>query len=64
MLTVQTCVGFALTTVTIQLMPLLVARMGWGGAFASLAIGPALGCAAMLRLARSPMAERLAGGRG
>lgn len=64
MLTVQTCLGFALTLVTIQLMPTLVEHVGWGGAFAVLAIGPALGCAAMLRLGRSPMAARLAGGRG
>ncbi len=64
MLTVQTCLGFALTLVTIHLMPVLVDRLGWGGAFAALAVGPALGCAAMLRLGRSPMAARLAGGHG
>ena len=52
MLTVQTCLGFALTLVTIQLMPLLIGWAGWGGAFAVLAIGPALGCIAMLRLGR------------
>jgi MFS family permease len=64
MLTVQNCAGFALTLVTIELMPTLVARAGWGGAFASLAIGPVLGCAAMLRLGCSEFAARLAGGRG
>ncbi len=64
MLTVQNCLGFALTLVTIQLMPALIARAGWGGAFAALAIGPALGCIAMFRLGRSPMAAKLAGGRG
>lgn len=64
MLTVQTCLGFALTLVTIHLMPALVAGAGWGGAFGALAIGPALGCAAMLRLRYSPMAKQLAGGRG
>jgi MFS family permease len=64
MLTVQNCLGFTLTLVTIQLMPLLVAHAGWGGAFAVLSAGPALGCLAMLRLRRSPAAARLAGGRG
>jgi len=64
MLTVQTSLGFALTLITIHLMPLLVGAAGWGGAFAVLAIGPALGCVAMLRLGRSPAAVRLAGGRG
>lgn len=64
MLTVQTCLGFALTLATIHMMPPLIALAGWGGAFAALAIGPALGCVAMARLARSPMAAQLAGGRG
>jgi len=64
MLTMQSCLGFALTLATIQLMPLLVRYAGWGSAFAVLAVGPVLGCAAMLRLGYSPMAARLAGGRG
>ena len=64
MLTVQSCLGFALTLVTIHLMPVLVTTLGWGGAFAVLAVGPALGCVAMLRLGRSPAAAKLAGGRG
>jgi MFS family permease len=64
MLTIQNCLGFALTLVTIHLMPVLVAGAGWGGAFALLAVGPALGCLAMLRLGRSKAAARLAGGRG
>ena len=64
MLTTQTCLGFALTPVTIYLMPILVERAGWGAAFAGLAIGPALGCVAMLRLGQTAMAARLAGGRG
>ncbi|TQF76817.1 MFS transporter [Elioraea sp. Yellowstone] len=65
LLTVQTSLGFALTLATIQAMPWLVAHLGWqGGAFAVLAIGPALGCLAMARLRASPMAVRLAGGKG
>jgi len=53
MLTVQTSLGFALTLPAIHLMPVLAERFGWGGAFAALAIGPALGCLAMARLARA-----------
>ena len=65
MLTVQTALGFALTLVTIHLMPVAVVRFGWGGgAFAFLAIGPAIGCIAMLRLRGLPEARGLAGGRG
>ena len=53
MLTVQTCLGFALTLPAIHLLPWVVERLGWGGgAFAVLAIGPALGCLAMARLRR------------
>jgi len=63
-LTLQTAVGFLLTTVTIRLLPVWQARWGWGLAFAPLALGPALGTAAMLRLRRQPEARRLAGGRG
>ncbi|MDB5412968.1 MAG: transporter, partial [Rubritepida sp.] len=56
MLTVQTSLGFTLTLVTIQLMPHLVGWAGWTGAFTVLALGPLLGCVAMLRLgaARAP----------
>lgn len=64
MLTVQTCLGFALTLVSIHLTPVLIARAGWGPAFAALAAGPALGIVTMLHLGRSPEAARLAGGRG
>lgn len=63
-LTLQTAVGFLLTTVTIRLVPAWQAHWGWAWAFAPLALGPALGTAAMLRLRRRPEARRLAGGRG
>ena len=49
-LTLQTCIGFLITTVSIRLMPLLVARVGWEWAFAFLAPGPVLGILAMMRL--------------
>ncbi len=63
-LTIQTCVGFLLTMVSIELVPLLVARVGWRWAFVVLAPGPALGVVAMQRLRRLPEAARIAGGRG
>ena len=62
-LTVQTCLGFLLTTVSIHLIPLLVGLVGWRYAFAALAPGPALGVLAMMRLRRLPEASRLAQGR-
>jgi MFS family permease len=62
-LTTQTCVGFAITTGSIWLIPVVVAALGWRWAFATLAIGPALGVVAMGRLRRLPESSRLAGGR-
>jgi MFS family permease len=63
-LTLQTSLGFLLTLVTIRLVPGLVAGVGWGSAFAILALGPVVGAAAMWALRRSPAAAKLAGGRG
>ena len=48
----QMAVGFALTVVTIWLLPFLEDEVGWRWAFAFLAPGPALGIVAMLRLRR------------
>jgi MFS family permease len=62
-LALQTAIGFLLTAVSIQLLPLTQALIGWSGAFAILAIGPAVGVVAMLRLRLRPEATRLAGGR-
>lgn len=62
-LTLQTCLGFLLTTVSIELIPLLVKRVGWRYAFMALAIGPLLGILAMLRLRSSDEARKIAAGR-
>lgn len=62
MLTIQTCVGFLLTLVTIHLLPYAVEILGWRYAFAPLAIGPFLGVWAMARLRAHPAAVRLANG--
>jgi MFS family permease len=62
-LTMQTCIGFLITTISIRMMPTLVARIGWSYAFAALAIGPFLGIAAMLRLRGIPEASKIAQGR-
>jgi MFS family permease len=57
-LTMQTCVGFLLTTISIELIPYFVRAVGWQFAFAILAPGPLFGVFAMLRKRRrSHMAE-------
>jgi MFS family permease len=63
-LTLQLALGFALTVATIWLVPFLEGAFGWRWAFAFLALGPALGVVAMLRLKALPEAARIAGGRG
>jgi MFS family permease len=49
-LTLQTSLGFLLTSVTIQLVPHLAGALGWRWAFPVLALGPALGIASIRRL--------------
>jgi MFS family permease len=49
-LTMQTSLGFLLTMVTIQMVPALVEMAGWRLAFPVLALGPAVGIAAIRRL--------------
>ncbi len=63
LLTVQTALGFALTAVSIRLLPMWTDWVGWRWAFAPLAIGPALGVLAMARLRAAPESVKLAGGR-
>jgi MFS family permease len=62
-LTLQTSLGFLLTLVSIRLIPVLERALTWRWAFAPLALGPAVGIWAMLRLRRLPAAERMASGR-
>ena len=63
MLTMQTCTGFLVTMMTIQLLPLVIDAWTWRYAFAVLAIGPLWGVIAMLRLRAHPDAVKLANGR-
>jgi MFS family permease len=62
-LALQAAIGFFLTAVSIQLLPLVQAVAGWSGAFMVLAFGPATGVIAMLRLRLLPEAFKLAAGR-
>ncbi|HUF50627.1 MAG TPA: MFS transporter, partial [Longimicrobiales bacterium] len=49
-LTLQTSLGFLLTAFSIWLVVDVSGRFGWGIAFSMLAVGPALGIMAMVRL--------------
>ena len=62
-LTIQMCVGFLLTTISIELLPKAVEAWGWRYAFMILAPGPVFGVLAMLRLRGLPEAVKIAHGR-
>ena len=62
-LTIQTCIGFLLTTISIELIPRVVNIAGWRYAFMVLAPGPFFGVISMLRLRRLPEAMKIAHGR-
>lgn len=57
-LTMQTCLGFFLTLISIQLVPPVVGSAGWPAAFGMLALGPVAGIIAIRRLTRIRQAVR------
>jgi MFS family permease len=62
-LTLQMCLGFLLTTVSIELIPKAVNLVTWRYAFMLLAPGPFLGVLSMLRLRQLPEAVKIAHGK-
>ncbi len=54
-LTLQTAIGFLLTLVTIRGVPLIAEALTWRWAFPILALGPALGVLAMVKLRRASL---------
>jgi MFS family permease len=62
-LTMQTCLGFLLTVISIELIPRFVDLVGWRYAFVILAPGPLFGVISMLRLRQLPEASKIAHGR-
>ena len=61
LLALQTALGFTLTFFTVQAVPLVADALGWRATLALLALGPAVGIAAMRRLMRL-IGERAAAG--
>ena len=59
-LTIQMCIGFLLTTISIELVPKI---NNWRYAFMILAPGPLFGVISMLRLRQLPEAVKIAHGR-
>lgn len=52
-LTMQTCLGFLLTMISLRALPSIAEALGWGAALASLAVGPFAGILAMAPLRRA-----------
>jgi MFS family permease len=63
MLTVQTCMGFLITLLSIHVLPYAMRFLTWRYAFCVAAVAPFLGVVAMLRLRARPEAQAMAGGR-
>jgi hypothetical protein len=57
------CLGFLLTTISIELIPKAVNLVTWRYAFILLAPGPFLGVLAMMRLRQLPEAVNIAHGK-
>jgi hypothetical protein len=57
------CIGFLLTTISIELIPKVAAARSWRYAFAILAPGPLFGVISMLRLRQLPEAVKIAHGK-
>ncbi|MEM7177167.1 MAG: MFS transporter, partial [Pseudomonadota bacterium] len=53
LLTIQNAIGFLLTAVTVQLMPVLAGVFGWPTVLSLMALGPAAGIIAMIRYRRA-----------
>ena len=62
-LTLQTSLGFLLTVVSLQVVPWVEELADWQAAFALLALGPAAGIIAMIRLRRLPESSSIALGK-
>ncbi len=61
-LTIQTCAGFLLTTLTIRAVPAVREHFDWPLAMSLLALGPLFGIWHMARLRTLPAALKMAGG--
>ena len=62
-LTIQTSLGFLLTTISIELIPHVENLVTWRYAFTILAIGPLFGVISMMRLRGLPEAKEIAHGK-
>jgi len=59
-LAIQTAIGFAISNITIWLLPIIVELIGWTFGFSFLVIGPIFGIISLVKLRREPDSEKIA----
>jgi MFS family permease len=62
-LSIQTTIGFAITNITIWLLPLIVGLIGWTFGFSFLVLGPIFGIISLIKLRKEPDSEKIALGK-
>ncbi len=62
-LSIQTTIGFAITNITIWLLPLIVELIGWTFGFSFLVLGPIFGIISLIKLRKEPDSEKIALGK-
>ncbi len=62
-LAIQTSIGFAITNITIWLLPIIVELIGWTFGFTFLVIGPIFGIMSLIKLRKEPDSEKIALGK-
>ncbi|MHA2008563.1 MAG: MFS transporter [Promethearchaeota archaeon] len=62
-LAIQTAVGFAITNITIWLLPIIVDLIGWTYGFVFLVFGPVFGIYSLLKLRKEPDSVKIALGK-
>lgn len=62
-LTIQTTLGFAITNITIWLLPVIVDSTSWIFGFAFLVLGPLIGILSLIKLRKEPDSELIAQGK-
>jgi MFS family permease len=59
-LALQTAIGFAISNITIWLLPFIVELIGWTYGFSLLVLGPIIGIISLIKLRREPDAVKIA----
>lgn len=62
-LAIQTAIGFAISNITIWLLPIIVELIGWTFGFAFLVFGPIFGIISLIQLRKEPDSEKIALGK-